>query len=351
MDKYIINWKYLKYNKLKKRFYHILNKAYYGFRMYQWFFDFSKLFQNFQDVKINKPIFLLGTQGGGLTLVYRMIRRHHDVVSPTGNYLYWTGADEMCSVFGRVLPNQLAAAKYHNVTKKLKRSSGGWMYASDKYFNHYKNDDSDVTANIKSNFHRVIRWTIKRYANNPESSRFTDKSHIYTIKMTFINELLKEFDPKFILITRNPYAICYRAAITNTEYFDLISENGFLYALDTAAQHWKNSMQAALDDSKKVKNFMHIKFEDFLLEPEVSLKKVCNFAELVYKSDMLPKSSDTLPFGTLRGKRWYPLNPAINNTYLNKLDEDMIKVIHNRCGNLASYFGYEMPKASCIQNK
>ncbi len=346
------NCKYLKYNKIKKRFKYKLNKAYYGFRMYQWFFNIGKLFKNSQDVEINKPIFLLGTQGGGLTLISRMIRRHHDVVSPTGNCMYWTGADEMCSVFGRVLPIQLTAANYHDVMKKFNRNSPGWMYASDEYFNLFRNDASDVTAKIRSKFHRVIKWSIKRYAKNPANSRFTDKSQIYTIKMLFINELLKEFDPKFILITRNPYAMCYRtAASTNSEYTILVKEYGFLYALDYAAQHWTNSMQAALDDKKKVRNFMQIKFEDFLIEPEVSMKKVCKFAELNYNPDMLPKSSDKLPLGTIRGKRWYPLNPKVNDNYLNKLNEDMIEVIHKRCGHLASYFGYELPKPSGIQHK
>ena len=169
--------------------------------------------------------------------------------------------------------------------------------------------------------------------------------------MLFINELLKEFDPKFILITRNPYAMCYRTVSTNSEYTILVKEYGFLYALDFAAQHWTNSMLAARDDTKKVRNFMHITCEDFLIDPEVSIKKICNFSELIYNPDMLPKSSDKLPFGTIRGKRWYPLNPKINNNYLNKLNEDMIEVIHKRCGHLASYFGYELPKPSGIQHK
>jgi len=56
---------------------------------------------------IDRPIFLLGVQGGGLTLVARMLRRHPYAVSVTGNSTYWAGPDEMQNVMGPYLPGEL----------------------------------------------------------------------------------------------------------------------------------------------------------------------------------------------------------------------------------------------------
>lgn len=47
---------------------------------------------------IQRPIFLLGSQSGGLTLLARILRRHASLVYCTGNSRYWAGSDEMQNV-------------------------------------------------------------------------------------------------------------------------------------------------------------------------------------------------------------------------------------------------------------
>ena len=60
---------------------------------------------------------------------------------------------------------------------------------------------------------KIIKYCIQKHSiGEVVNSRFIDKSQIFTVKLSLINELLKENRPKFILITRDPYASCLRAA-------------------------------------------------------------------------------------------------------------------------------------------
>ena len=89
-----------------------MNRIYYLLKRESWVFDISRYLKNFNDVTIDRPIFLLGTQGSGLTLISRMLRRNKSAVSVTGNYRYWAGADEMKSVLGPILPVELKAFEH-----------------------------------------------------------------------------------------------------------------------------------------------------------------------------------------------------------------------------------------------
>jgi len=71
-----------------------LNLLWYLWKRNNWMLNPRSWFGRFEEAEIDRPIFLLGVQGGGLTLLSRMLRRHPQVVSVSGNHRYWSGADE-----------------------------------------------------------------------------------------------------------------------------------------------------------------------------------------------------------------------------------------------------------------
>lgn len=83
--------------------------------------------------KNSKPVFLLGNQGGGLTIISRILRRIPNVVSSTGNSNYWSGADEMNSVFGSLLPNELVSIEHRKDLPKEIKIGNDWICGTNKY--------------------------------------------------------------------------------------------------------------------------------------------------------------------------------------------------------------------------
>ena len=324
-----------------------LNKIYYYWKRNNWLIDPRTYLGNYDNIPINKPIFLLGVQCGGLTLVSRMLRRHPSVISVTGNYKYWSGADEMHTVLGPILPPELTGCRYKvpNANHPIFTPPRSWTYACDKLLPFYRKTEKDATPELERKFKRIIRMIIKKYAVYKNRARFTDKSQVYTVRVSFINELLKEYNPKFILIAIDPYSTCYKAATeTAADMQRLKNKFPLEKRLEICAQHWANSMRCALEDKEKNKeiDMLIIRFEDILKSPVANLKKICEFVELDFSEDMIPQPHHKIPFGSRFPERWYPLRPDLKQKYLKKLGQKEIEIISKYCKNLALQFGYDI---------
>ncbi len=327
----------------------LLNFYLYHWKRSNWIFDPRFHFCDFKNIPIEKPIFLIGNQGGGLTLVSRILRRNPYVISVTGNHIYWSGADEMQNVFEPILPRELSGIKFTAPKHSVLTPPRSWSYATDELLPLYRNTEKDTNKECEEKLKKIIKYLISRYSLGEEPNyRFIDKSQVFTVKVSFINELLKSYKPKFILITRNPYASCHRAAIGRAgdmeRYKKILSHKE---RLELCAQHWTNSMKCALEDKEKENvKMIIVRFEDILREPEKNLKKICEFSELDFRKDMLPQPEHKIPLGTRFKDRWYPLRPDVNKKYLDKLDGEIISVINKHCEKLVERFGYT-PKG-CI---
>ena len=323
-----------------------LNLAWYLWKRNSWMLDPRLYFGRFQHIPVDRPIFLLGVQGGGLTLLCRMLRRHPEVVSVTGNHRYWSGADEMHTVFGPVLPPELTGARYkvpaadHPVYKPPR----SWTYACDELLPYYRKTAKDATPEIKRGLERVIRYCLGRYAPGRSGrARFIDKSQVYTVRVSLIRELFKEYNPKFVLVVNNPYAACYRAALGKAQDMERLKGRlSFQERLEICAQHWANSMRCALED--KGDDMLVVRFEDLLQEPERELRRICGHVELEFDEDMLPALHHRIPFGSRFRDRWYPLSPERALHYIEKATPQELTIIDQRCGAIASDLGYGVPE-------
>jgi hypothetical protein len=317
--------------------------VYFVYKRNRWMLDFFRYWNDFDDIKIDRPVFLLGVHGGGLTLISRIIRRHKDFVSVSGNYKYWTGADEMATVLDSILPADIAGVKHKIPEESGLKAPTTWLYATNKNLNHFRKNSKGIRAEIKRKFRKILRWQISRHAINKDKARFIDKSQIYTIRILLLNEILKDTDPKFLLITRNPYVLCYRIANSDLLSFKHNNIKSYKERLEVACQHWRNSIECALKDSKQIENFMTVKFEDVLKEPEKNIKKICDFIEIDFDEDLLPQPEHKIPFGSKGKNKWYPLRPNVNEKYFDKISKEDVKTIDKYVGQYANKLGYSKP--------
>jgi len=321
-----------------------LNLLWYLWRRNNWMLDPRSWFGKFEGVAIDRPIFLLGVQGGGLTLLSRMLRRHPQVVSVSGNHRYWSGADEMHTVLGPILPAELTGARYkvpwpdHPVFKPPR----SWTYACDELLPYYRKTAKDATPELKQAFERVIRMCIARHAPDKTNARFVDKSQVYTVRVSLIRELLKGYKPKFVLVVNNPWAACYRAALGKARDMErLKGKLSFKERLEICAQHWANSIRCALEDRRE--DMLVVRFEDLLQEPEKTLRQICEHVELEFCEDMVPAPHHKIPFGSRFRDRWYPLDPKRALHYIEEASPEELEIISARCSSLAKELDYRVP--------
>ena len=127
-----------------------------------------KISYKLKDINVNKPIFVLGTQGGGLTLISRILHRHPDTVYCSGNSKFWASSDEMHQKAFYKLPKVLRlsppkgnlSSDFYNEDLGFYRS---FCYASNSLFKNYNLDEDDYFEEDAIIFKNLIRKYIRAY--------------------------------------------------------------------------------------------------------------------------------------------------------------------------------------------
>ena len=315
---------------------------------YRW--NPRRLVRSPETVPIDRPIFIVGVQGGGITILARCLYRHPQVVYASGNWRWWAGEDEIhnCTHTTRDLPGELVHRSYHfrNVDSKMPDHplfgfQRAWLYATDELLPDFRKDASDENPASSAQFRRVIQKIALAYADDPDDCRFVDMSQLFTIQIPLISRMLEGSDPHFILASRNPYATCARAVAK--EY---VSERGGYIAADEAlrircaVEHWSNSYRLALEAARSVP-MLKLRYEDFLENPGQIIRRICDFSDLAFDERMVPGPGQSMPLGSIDPEKWYPLRAAENDAYLEKMPRGLVRLLNQRAGDIIEKLGYE----------
>jgi Sulfotransferase family len=291
-------------------------------------------------IPLDRPIFVLGMQGGGTTLVSRCLLRHPSAVSMSGNSGYWVATDEIGFVRNRMdaLPRTLwSSAHRDDLAHPLFGTEHASVYACDELLPSYRNVAADATPEDSARFKRVLREHIAVYAHDPAHARFVDKTHTYTVKVGYIDRLLEGHEPHFVLVIRNPYTMCFRAARRKPPSWSRAIE--YPDQIRIFAQNWENSIRLALEDGGAIGGrFVAVRFEDFVERPEHVIRAVCSSVDLAFDPELVPRAGHEFPFATLpTDRKWFPLE---SDEWRGQVGELEAEIVEERCGELAAALGY-----------
>jgi len=317
-----------------------INFLIYHFRRLSWIFYVIPAF--FSKKKINKkPIFIVGHQGNGATIVSRIIRKTGDFITVTGGKNYIGGADEMQSVMGLLLTHKFTGIihKYPRIASYTRRN--GWFYASNKFIDYFRFGSSDYTDKDDRNFKLAIKTCLFRNSifESQFQSRFLDKSQSYLLKIELIKKILANQSPKFIVIVRNPLATCWRAAFEKT---GLAQQKINIEArLEMSVEHWNNCFY----EMKKYESDESVniyRLEDILSNINTSIKDIFQFIETDFDDNYLPSKIDKMGIGSMRNERWFPVKTEVNNRRINSVPDWAYQYILTNCNEGIKYFKYDL---------
>jgi hypothetical protein len=290
-------------------------------------------------VPIDRPIFVLGLQGGGTTLIARCLLRQRQVVSMSGNSDYWVATDELGFVRNRMsrLPSSLWSSSHRDdLDDPIFGVTHNSVYACDALLPSYRETAADAKPEDAERFKRLIREHLLVYARDTTRARFLDKTHTYTVKLGYLDALLEGCDPFFLLVLRNPFTFCFRAVRRKPPSWRVVPP--YEQQLRLAAEHWENSYRLALAEGKKTGRFAAVRFEDFISNPEETMRAICGFVQLDFDRDLVPQPGHRIPFATLPSdSKWHPLR---EDQWRDQVSESDAAVIEERCQPLAASLGY-----------
>ena len=302
-----------------------------------------------EEIEIDRPIFILGVQGGRLTLLARMLHRHPDVVTIGGGRTFWVGNNEMDKQYIGELPEDvtLRSPKYQSPTFKTHMTGEekehpvfgverNWVYACDDLLDEYRKTKDDWTPETESQLRRASKESIRAYARDPGTARFLDMSQTFSVKVPLLRKIFP--DARFVVQTRNPYATCIKEA-EDTSY-EWRRHTSLDEKLKIFSSHWRNTYRYAIGDLEGYEHRVIVRYEDLVEEPEGELRRVLEAIHLEYDPDMVPQAHHRLPYGASERHKWFPVRTGVNEKYLERLGPKMASTVQEHVEGVADELGY-----------
>jgi hypothetical protein len=344
---------YIQENGVKDALVHSVNRLAKLYWDYKRVWTPRRLYVSLKSIEIDRPIFVLGTQGTGLTLITRMMRRNPRVVMVGGGPTFWMGNDEMDKHYVRheTMPDDwMLRTPGHNNLKGDEEEhpefglERNWLYATDELLPEYRSTKEDYAPQLENVLRRRIQDSIRAYARDVHEARFLDMSQTYSLKVPLLRECLD--DPRFVLVVRNPYVMCWREITKNTEskYQFWNERPSQERALRLSAEHWRNTYRIALEDLQNRDDAIVVHFEDLIDRPKSHLEEILDHTGLEFYPDiMIPQSHHKAPLGGKSPQKWYPIRKNIDDKYLEDIERWSVGIIEDEVEKIAKEFGYSSP--------
>ena len=314
-------------------------------------FNLRRLYLPLERVPIDRPIFLLGVQGGGGTIISRCLQRHPQTVYASGYSDFWAARNEIHNCPHLVdLPEPLVHRSHHFGTADGRvephprfGTQRSWLYATDELLPRYAKTAQDADGETALAFRGVLQKIILAYAHDPLRSRLVDQSQLYTIQVPYLARLLEGTTPHFVLIARDPYATCARAVDKEyTKQRGSFLEHDRPARIACAVEHWTNSYRLALEAARDVP-MLTVRYEDFLDDPAAVVGRICAFAGLEFRPELVPAPGQIVPPGSVEPEKWYPLKRGENERYLAQLDPALVQALEAHGRDIIEKLGYSRP--------
>ncbi len=277
------------------------------------------------------PIFIVGRPRSGTKLLMSLLNGHSQISIP---YLESNFIPKYINKFHE-FGNIENYSNFVNLCEFLKKI---------KFFikinNHPKYsgilDCNQWYLEVKDyNYSGVISAFFKMYAKRGNKSIWGDKSPGY---MFYMKELKKLFpESKFIYIIRDVRDNCLSIA------------NTWNWSPYRAAQLCNDCIKKCRIDSQSYLNndYFEIKFENLLENPEVELKKLCNFLNVSFEKSMMTLKGRTEEFGD--AKYVIGIMAGNKNKWKTKMPEDMIRKIETISYEMLKALNYDVVFANSSQ--
>ena len=225
------------------------------------------------------PFFIIGSGRSGNTLLRSILSGNSDISIPPESYRLPFAIKRF-----HIFSNRDWKHVVSEVLSEFENCKE--FYTWDIEFNEvYKRlENIDESKKTLSNIFDELFCT---YSNKHSSGSkiWGDKTPMNTMYLDWIGSVFPE--SKFIHIVRDGRDVA--SSYLKMERYETILE---------AANRWTNSIDLAQAFGSKIKeNYMEIRYENMVTNPEESIKKVCDFIGINYNSDMLDHTSQVEKLG------------------------------------------------------
>lgn len=263
------------------------------------------------------PFFIIGTPRSGTTLLSVLLENHSQLYVD-GDSIGISLAREF-GAYKRTLSRNPGIPKEELITKICKKSYKGRLAKVIRY------QDADKYPDLRS----LLSASVDQFAANAGKKVWGDKTPELVFHLPQILELFP--NAKILHLYRDAHANV--SSLVERQY----------YPLDLAAQYWKeiNGLGLAYQQMIGTQQYSMIQYEQLLLEPEATMKAICQFLEVPFEAAALDlgQASATKEKGAYVSGS---IDASKIHSWKRKVTPKQVLRIEQICGDLLDQLGYEL---------
>jgi len=225
------------------------------------------------------PFFIIGSGRSGNTLLRSILSGSPNISIPPESYRLPFSIKKFHIYNNRDWPEIVAA-----VLEEFKSCKEFYTWDINLETVQSRLENIDESKRTLSNIFDELYCTYSE-KHNPESQKWGDKTPMNTLYLDWIKSAFPQ--SKFVHIIRDGRDVV--SSYLKMERYPTISE---------AAKRWSSSVSLAqIFGSKIGNNYMEIRYEDLVEDPEKEINEVCSFLDIHYHSEMLEQTSQVDKLG------------------------------------------------------
>jgi len=269
------------------------------------------------------PIFVLGSQRSGTTMLRLMLNNHSRIAIPHESG-FITSLFHKLDRFGDLSERGAVERLLEAVAKNPHVARGKLIV-----------DREDVLARPIADYRDFVAAVFQSYAEHTGKPRWGDKTPSYTEEIDVIRRIFP--DAKILHIVRDG-----RDVVVSHKGLSWASGN---YLKLVADWRWKvtiaHKVGSVLGD-----DFLELRYEDLVRQPEATLRRICDFVGEAYEPEMLNYSEtagDVVPSESLVWHRnsIRPPDPSQLDKWKTALSKAERILFEEIAGDALELFGYE----------
>lgn len=194
--------------------------------------------------------------------------------------------------------------------------------------------DEFLNTNKAISFSDILDRLVQLYAAEHGSSEVATWIDHSPDNIGYVRQLLMLFpDSKFIHLVRDGRAVASSVMPLNWGPNTILA----------SAKWWKEWVERGLLAERSFPSkVLRVKYEDVVLQPEATLRKICDFCNLEYSSAMVSGKGFVLPsYLTAHGLVGRPPQTDRVMSWRNELTNRQVQIFENFVGETLSELGYE----------
>lgn len=257
-------------------------------------------------MQIYKPIFIIGIQRSGTTILDNLFTRHKDTAF----------FEDFCNIYYKT-PWLFGLIPLQSKLRRCRpESREGRVWR--KFFTEIEYlDESQVSDKIKEYYYSAIRAELKAF----QSTRFVNKNPAHCLRIRWLNAMFPE--AYYVLIWRDP------KSVVNSIYNKMLAQwkvesvtqyehgyKGYVTVKETfgkdvskleACINYYNYIRTSLLKDLPIieKRTTEVQYEQFIADPRGELKRLYEFSELQWYEELNQQIPDRLKDN--KNKQWHSL--------------------------------------------